>query len=370
MDYPSEFENIRKIFKYLGFEPFSHRTAIFRFNVIFLILHVAILIRFRIGILYTFDSLSEICDTLKVVSLLASWLSEIFIIWKNPKIQADIEENFNQLSLQMEEFYVKAASAKQSFLSKYVWKFYIIALFHISRVLLEFIVSRDEQLTVSFNVFAFYSMFYCLFKQTHILYYTDLLNYHFDTLIEQIEYLKELFECNTKLMNAKYEKFLVQKMQLSQKYYQTLRKTKNLINSWCDPFLLVHHLKIVIFIFANFYWMIYRLRNQKDLPFNFIVIVCTLELCSHLVQLTLLAGSCDKLVAKNTLVAYHIHSIDITKNMFSDRNILMDLIENFSIDILNSDPEFSAMGYFTIGSQWLAGVSIGLIYLIHMLNVF
>lgn len=357
MDYLSEFENIKKIFMVLGFENSRYRIVILRFNLILLALHIVILASYRTDVVYTLDSLSESCDTLKVFVTLSSWICEIYLIWKYPVLRADVWDYFNEMDMLMETFYVKAMSSKCKLCSKYVWKFYIITGIYISRIITEIIVIREETQALFFTTFTLYSLMYCLFKQVHVIYYIDMLNYYFEVLNEQVEYLSELLQCNEKLKSEKYENFLIKRLQITHQYYQILRDSRKLINKWFEPFLFVYQLKIVGYISASLYWMIYRLNNQKDLISNYIILVGTFEIIAHLIQLISLTDSCEKLFNQKVFLSYRIHNIRINKRNCCNQLLLMDYIESFSIDLMNDNFEFSASGYFNIGYRWMAEVS-------------
>lgn len=357
MDYIREYEKIQKIFKFLGFENSLHKVAIMRMNFILLVSHLIALMMFRKKVIYTRDSLSETCDILKVAISFLSWACEIFLMTKCKQIRKIIENKQEELEVYMEMFYVNELKAKQKFCTKVVWQVYIISGIYISRLITEGIVLKDENQTLCYVIFTLYMLSYCVIKHTHLIFYMEMLNYYFELLLEQTEYLNELFQCNEKLMNARYEKFLIKKLQKCQSYYQILRQLKHLINSWCAPFLFVYHMKIFVFITASLYWMNYRLTNQTDLSRNIIIAISIFDIGCHLLQLLSMANSSEKLIDQKTMLALHIHNIDVAADRLNDQFGLMDLIENFSSDLMEDNMEISANGYFRIGYGWIAEVS-------------
>lgn len=356
--------NVRKIFSYLGFEDSKRfkSTQISCFNLFCMICNIAFVVMFHDDIIYKKDFMGTTCDMIKAVFSFLSWTCGIYTSLKNPKIHKILYDCFMQMEELSVKFYVNSQASFRKFCISFKRKFYILLTVLLFRTVIEILIMSEEQKTLNYIVSVWYGLFYCRMKQIHALFYIDLLNYYFDILNEQAESLNELLECNDRLKNVKYEKFLAERFAMCHKYFQLLHSSHEFINASYEPFLFIHQQNIFICASASLYWTIFRLFNQKEDISLFLMFVCMSYLFVLLIQSLFLTDSCEKVEDNVKILSGVIHQIKTSRGLEACTT-LNDAIENLSLEILRNDFTikyyiYSASGFFDINYRLFAKVGL------------
>lgn len=353
----SDLQSVRNIFSILGFESNlrPRKVSILYLNLLWLTLNVIIFIFYHDAIIYTKDFIGEACDMLKILFAFASWACGIYVSMQYPKVQDKLSDCFTKMEQLTSTFYVNPVDSFQKFSKNFKRKFFILLGIQFICNLVEILILSEERKTLIYIAFVWYSLLYSRMKQLHIIFYVDMLNRYFDILNDQVENLRELLDCNEKLMNEKYEKFLAKRFATYHKYLRILHMANQLINKCNEPFLFIHHQNIFVCVSSSLYWTIFRLYNQKENISTFLVFNCLSSILILLIQFLTLTDSCEKVVSNAKILSGAVHDIKVSRKMKD--STLDDAIENLSLDILHSDFTCSVSGYFVINYNLFAQVS-------------
>jgi hypothetical protein len=350
-----EFTVYKKLFNLMGFEDLLKYKTIHLIQFAIMTFHIIIMAFFYNDIIFINDPIGTCTDLLKVIATFLSSYMGLYVSWKFKYVRPIIKQKFDGMDDIKRTFYVNSEKVLRKFQKNYKIKFIFLLGFISFRWMIELMKFQEEPKTFYFICAILYEMAYNFLKQMHSIFYIDYINHYFTILIKEIEHFKELTDCNEKLKNTKYEKFLEKRLRMSHEYFQILCDAKKLVNKRSGPFLLFMQINLFVHNSAILYWTIFRFYNQKEDINIFLIYNC----CSLIVALFLFAfaltDSCDQCETNGKLLAHAIHSIKIHREVENDE--ISHAIEDFILDIMSNNFEYSAGGTFVINYKWFGGVS-------------